>query len=99
MEIKLDIKGKEKLFVTGMIKARLVRKSIELTQNINYENLSPEELDKLVDFVCEVYNDKFTRDEFWDGINADKLLPTFSETIKGLTDGVTSRLNTFPENE
>ncbi|MHC1731968.1 MAG: phage tail assembly chaperone G [Bacteroidales bacterium] len=106
MELKLefitetDKNGEEiieqKTFVTNKIKARLVRRATEITQDVDFNNLTPESLDKLIDFVCEVYKFKFTRDELYDGLAADKLIPTLLDTIQGITDGVTSRLQTFP---
>jgi hypothetical protein len=106
MEIRLefikeiDKNGDEviehKTFVINKIKARLVRRATEITLGVDFNNLTPESLDKLIDFVCEVYKFKFTRDELYDGLDADKLIPTLLDTIQGITDGVTSRLQTFP---
>lgn len=107
MELKLEfITGqdennedivKQKIFVTNKMKARMVRRAAEITQDVDFNNLTPESLDRLIDFVCEVYKFKFTRDELYDGLDADKLIPTLLETIQGITDGVTSRLETFPK--
>jgi iron-sulfur cluster repair protein YtfE (RIC family) len=109
MEFKLeyitgtDSNGEEiveqKTFVTNKIKARLVRSATEITQGVDFNNLTPESLDKLIDFVCEVYKFKFTRDELYDGLDADKLIPTLFDTIQGITAGVTSRLETFPSKQ
>ena len=109
MEIKLeyitgtDANGEEiveqKTFVTNKIKARLVRRATEITQGVDFSDLTPESLDRLIDFVCEVYKNKFTRDELYDGLDADKLIPTLLETIQGITEGVTSRLEKFPSEQ
>lgn len=106
MELKLEfIIGKDtenediikcKTFSTYKVKARLVRRATEITQEIDFNNLTPESLDKLIDFVCEVYKFKFTRDDLYDGLDADKLIPTLLDTIQGITAGVTSRLENFP---
>lgn len=106
MELKLefitgtDKKGgdivEEKTFVARKVKARLVRRATEITKGVDFNNLTPDSLDRLIDFVCEVYKFKFTRDELYDGLDADKLIPTLLDTIQGITDGVTSRLETFP---
>ena len=109
MELKLkyitgtDANGEEiveqKTFVTNKIKARLVRRAPEITQGVDFNNLTPESLDKLIDFVCEVYKFKFTRDELYDGLDADKLIPTLLDTIQGIMADVTSRLENFPAKE
>ena len=106
MELKLefvtgqDASGEEiteqRTFVTNKIKARMVRRSTEVTKEVDCNDLTPEGLDKLLDFVCEVYKYKFTRDDLYDGIESDKLLPTLLATIQGITEGVTSRLENFP---
>lgn len=109
MELKLEfITGtdengedivEQKTFVTNKVKARLVRSATEITQEVDFNNLTPQSLDKLIDFVCEVYKLKFTRDELYDGLDADKLIPTLLNTIQGITTGVTSRLENFPAKE
>lgn len=106
MELKLefvtgqDASGEDiteiKTFVTNKIKARMVRRATELTKDVDFNNLTPESLDNIIDFVCEVYKNKFTRDELYDGLDAEKLIPTLVETIQGITEGVTSRLENFP---
>lgn len=106
MELKLefvtgqDANGEDitelKTFITNKIKARMVRKSTEIAKEVDFNNLTPESLDKLIDFVCEVYKNKFTRDDLYDGLDAEKLVPTLLDTIQGITDGVTSKLENFP---
>ncbi|HEY5576206.1 MAG TPA: hypothetical protein VIK34_05755 [Clostridiaceae bacterium] len=106
MELKLEIVTgqdasgedmvEQKTFVTNKIKARMVRRSTEITKEVDFNSLTPEGLDKLIDFVCEVYKNKFTRDDLYDGLDADKLIPTLVATIQGITEGVTSRLENFP---
>ena len=108
MEIRLDtITGKdkngediveEKTFITNKIKARLVRRALELRQEITANpEPRPELLDKLVDFTCEVYKYKFTRDELYDGLDSDFLFPTLQGNVERVIDGVTDKLDTFPE--
>jgi len=106
MELKLEfIIGQDeageditekRTFITNKIKARMVRRATEITQEVDFNNLTPDSLDRLIDFVCEIYKHKFTRDDLYDGLESEDLLPTFMATIQGITDGVTSRLETFP---
>lgn len=90
MKITLQIDGKEKTFVCQTIKARMFRKVLEMRKKMNFEDLSADELDYLVDFVCEVFGRQFTVDEFYDGLPVDKLIPTIQktfETIAGSANG------------
>jgi len=39
-------------------KTRMLRKAIEINENINFNNLKTKNLDELVDFVVELYGNK-----------------------------------------
>mgnify|MGYP001597607258 CR=1 FL=1 len=107
MEISLDfITGKDKsgedivktkLFVANKPKARLVRRAAEIEKQIDFTHFTPETLDIAVDFLCEIYNNKFTRDELYDGIESDKLFTTYTDTVNRVINGVISKLDTFPQ--
>jgi len=86
-----------KTFVAKSPKARLVRRATELTETIDFSHFTPETLDMAVDFLTEIYKGKVTRDEIYDGLDSEKLLTTFTESIQIIINGVTSRLATFPE--
>ena len=106
MELKLEfVTGQDKdgedivevkTFVTNKIKARLVRKALEVKQEINPDNFTTDALDKLADFTCEAYKNKFTRDQLYDGLDSEQLIPILRETMEKVINGVTSRLDTFP---
>lgn len=92
MEIVLN----DKVFVVKNVKARMLRKSIVIKSEVNLYDLSAEELDKLVDFTCEMYENQFTRDELYDGLNANVLLSTLRNVVDVTVEGATDRLATFP---
>ena len=60
MEITLRIDNKDKNFIAGFISARMVRRTVEVAKDINFENISPEELDKLMDYIVELFGNQFT---------------------------------------
>lgn len=107
MEIKLEfITGKneagediviEKTFVAGIVKSRLVRRAIELKKDLGAGNVTLELIDTLVDFTCECYAHKFTRDELYDGLDSKLFFPTVVGSVEGVINGVLNKLNTFPE--
>jgi hypothetical protein len=108
MELKLEfITGQDKdgedvveikTFVTNKIKARLARRALEIKQEVNFtKGITPEDLDVLVDFACEVYKNKFTRDEFYDGLESGLLYPTLIDILERISNGVADRLDTFPQ--
>ena len=106
MQIKLefvtgkDEKGEDitviKTFVANSPKARLVRRATEIEKEVDPSHFTPETLDIVADFLCEIYKNKFTRDELYDGLDSEKLLPTYIDSVDIIVHGVTSRLATFP---
>lgn len=81
MDITLRINNKDKTYVSGFISARMVRRTIEVSRKVNFESLSPEELDTLVDYVVELFGNQFTRDSLYDGLESKELIPTITRCI------------------
>lgn len=106
MELKLEfITGQDKdgedivemrTFVTGKMKSRLVVAAFEVREEITSTEFKTSTLHKLADFACEVYGNKFTRDQLYDGLDSDQLISTLKETMEGVIGGVTKRQDTFP---
>ena len=81
MEIILRKDKKEKTYTTGFISARMVRRTIEVSQGVDFDNISPEELDKLIDYIVELFGNQFTRDDVYDGLQSKDLIPTITKCI------------------
>ncbi|BAU27634.1 hypothetical protein DFP93_102118 [Aneurinibacillus soli] len=81
MEITLRINGETKTFSTGFISGRMFRRAIAIEKLMKSGIVTEESLDEIIDYVVGVFDGKFSRDEFYDGVEADKLLPTVLETI------------------
>lgn len=90
MDIKLKIDGKDKTFTADFISARMVRRTIEVSNGINFENLKAEELDKLVDYIVELFSNKFTRDDVYDGLSSKDLFSTITNCINEVVGGMTA---------
>ena len=88
MEIKLLIDDKEKTFVSNFISARLLRRTLEISKQVNFNDVSPEELDTMVDFIVEIFKSKFTRDDVYDGIASKELIPTITKCINEIVGEV-----------
>jgi hypothetical protein len=78
-KITLLIDGKNKSFSVPFINGMVWRKFIELKAKMDMENLSPEEVDELVDLVVYGYGEKFTQEEFYEGVPHDKVITTIDE--------------------
>ena len=84
MEITLQMAGKNKIYTTGFVSARMVRQTLAMAKSINFEDLSPEELDQLADYVVDLFGRQFTRDDLYDGLASQALLPTIEHCIQGV---------------
>lgn len=85
-----------KIYTALKVKTRALREAISINQKIDFKNLKDTDLDELVDFVCGIYGNKFTQDEFYDGLDADKLTKTLNNAINGIISPATDTLNKFP---
>jgi len=81
MEIVLKKDKKDKTYTTNFISARMVRRTIEVSSGVNFENISPEELYKLVDYIVELFSNLFSRDDVYDGLSSRQLIPTITKCI------------------
>lgn len=83
----------KKTFETKIIKARMVRRSVELTQNVDLNKMTTSDLDKMVEFVVEVFDKQFTVDELYDSLPANELIPTIAKTINMVVNGINSEFD------
>ncbi|MED4726990.1 hypothetical protein P9597_02345 [Aneurinibacillus migulanus] len=81
MEITLFIDGKKKKFGTGFISARMFRRAIALQKKMNGGIKSEEDLDEIVDYVVDMFGGKFTREQLYDGLEAEKFFSTIVDCI------------------
>jgi hypothetical protein len=90
MNLTLKINGEDKKFVSGFVPAILYRKVLEMNKRMNFNDLSPEEMDEIVELTRNMFNNEFTVDEFYNGLPVEELLPTMKNTfltINGKTSG------------
>jgi hypothetical protein len=76
IELILEIKGKNKTFVCTKIKGIMLRKTARVAKVFEDmgKGLTEEKLDELVDYMVELFENKFTREEYYDGIDIDKVV-------------------------
>lgn len=85
ISIKLQIEGQEKTFTTGFVSGRMVREALVIAHGVGEKATpSPEELDTMVEFVAKVFGDKFTVDQFYDGLSSFELIPEIMRVIQGI---------------
>lgn len=94
MKITIKINGKDKEFKTDFISARMFRRSEELSRK--HQNKEEVDIDEIVDFIVQVFNNKFTIDEFYDGVDVSDIFPIFLDTNKKIMEKFKSKIAMFP---
>ena len=87
MELQLIVDGKEKIFTTPFVSARHFRKLMEFDEKIDYMDLRVDDIDELAGFVCDVFGNQFTVDEFIDGVASHELIPTITKVFSFVRTG------------
>ncbi|WP_426453856.1 phage tail assembly chaperone G [Paenibacillus sp. S-38] len=85
MKLELRVDEETKTFTVPFVSGRMLRKTLEISKNTNFSNVTVEVLDELVLFVVDLFKNQFTVDEFYDGIEASKLLQTVMDCIHQVT--------------
>lgn len=62
----------------------MLRRALEINSKLDLNNLDEVGLDNLIKFVCEVFNNEFSVDDFYDGIDIGEMIPTIQEVIEGV---------------
>lgn len=75
MQIILRINKEEKTFTNEFIKARVFRNALKMNEKMRNEGneISVETFDEMIGFVVNVFDNQFTVDDVWDGLEAGKL--------------------------
>ncbi|MBO1003735.1 phage tail assembly chaperone G [Pseudogracilibacillus auburnensis] len=81
MHLTLLIDGEDKTFTPGHVSAKFLLKMMEYDQEIDYNDMSVENIKKLAGFVSDVFGKQFTIDEFLEGIKSYELISTFGKVF------------------
>ena len=92
----MEININEKTFIAPPVKARMVRRAVEIAEKTNFSSLKVADLDNLIDFVVDAYGKQFTRDDMYDGIEANQLVPSIVTCIQGIVGTMSQKLDNFP---
>lgn len=89
--VKKDGKTKleESIYTVPFANARHHRKILEYDATIDYSDMSLDQTDELVGFVCDVFGNQFTIDEFFDGVPSHKLIETITDVFIYVRTGKT----------
>jgi len=94
MKLELMIDGKKKIFTTPFVSGLSYRKLLEYDQTIDYTDMNTDDYDELIGFVCNVFGDQFTVNEFWEGIASHEIVSTLLDTFSYVRTGEVSTKET-----
>src|SRR5690625_3745891 len=83
-------KLEESVYTAPFVSARHHRKVMEFDQTIDYSDIDVEQTDELVGFVCDVFSNQFTADQFYDGIPSHKLIDSITNVFIFVRTGKTA---------
>lgn len=83
MQITLRINKEDKTFHTDFIPGLIYRKFLERRTQIDYTKV--ESYDEIVGFLVSAYDNQFTVDEFWKGIDSRNVEETILDFIAEMT--------------
>lgn len=74
MKITLFLEGKENTYVTPKFVSGLIyRKAIKLQADGRFPSAKEEDMNEIINLICEMYENKFTIDEYWKGCHVQDL--------------------------
>ncbi|MCD8502947.1 MAG: hypothetical protein LRY71_16440 [Bacillaceae bacterium] len=81
MKLKLKIGGEDKTFIADFISARMMRRTIEISKSMNFEEMSVDDLDIMVEYLVQLFGKQFTIDDVYDGLPSKELVSTLIKCI------------------
>lgn len=87
MQITLRIDGQDKTFSNDFVKARVFRNALKMNEKMREEGteVSVETFDEMIGFVVNVFDNQFTVDDVWDGLEAgllqDEIMRVFNNVL------------------
>jgi hypothetical protein len=97
MELKLNINGLDTTFVTPFLSARKLRETIVISEKLQKEEMTPEQVDTMADYVVDIFGNKFTRDQLYDGLASNELLPTITNCISTVMGNLNTKVEALAD--
>jgi hypothetical protein len=80
----LKIKGEDKTFDSGFVAALYFREYLEMAKDMDFNNMLPEDYNKMFGLMARAFQNQFTADQLWNGIGVDQLDNVVVEFIQFL---------------
>lgn len=96
MKITLRLDGKDKTFTQEFVPGRVFRRAIEIARKVDFSAIDVDTLDSLVDFVSEAFGKQFSVDQFYDGIDARKMIGTIMDSVNAIVSDASEAMGVDP---
>lgn len=100
VQIQLEINGEYKTFTAQPKKALIVREGAELFNKIS-EIVIPsiEDLDAIANYIVKAFDNQFTVDDVYNGLDSDLFIPTQVRLMSSLFGVLNEKIGQFPNGE
>lgn len=99
MNLELRINKKERIYSADFVSARHYRTLLKHDKEIDYFDMSLEDYDKVVGFICDVFDNQFTMDEFYEGVRSHELNGVILSVFTYVRTGQEANLEVLEGNE
>lgn len=82
-----------KTFKSPFLNGYMFRKTMEMSNLTNEGQDGAKVSDDMVDYIVEIFGNKFTREEFYEGIEGNKILDTFTKCINEVMGKTVDKAN------
>ncbi|MBV4432247.1 hypothetical protein KM803_13060 [Clostridium tyrobutyricum] len=95
---QITIKLNDKEYTMPRPKTRVVRDTLKFLNEtkINFANFRPQDLDKMVGYVCDAFGKQFKSDDVYDGLYADDIMEKFNECMDTILSNLNLHLQQLP---
>jgi hypothetical protein len=81
MLISLKTQGQKRDFTVGHVTMLTVRRAMDIQEKVDFERITPAQLDMIVDLVVEAFDHQFTREDFYKGMPAKGFIRRLIEIL------------------
>lgn len=92
---------KEKTFIATDVPGRLLRRAIEFQslKDLDESAFNVETLDGMINYIVELFGNKFTLDDVYDGIAVENIFPEMMRCITAVVKRFMSKVGNLPNAE
>lgn len=87
MTLELIKNGNKEIYTTFFISGMMFRNALQIQRKLENNKFTVELLDELIGFVCNVFNNQFTVNEFYEGIDRKDIFKISNDILAKVISG------------